>query len=334
MTSSSFFPILVLLTVSLAFNNGGCRARQVTPRVEGLPQVKSENSLGNMTRNSTRTVSFARPILPGHANTHPSLVDGNEVYHWGVLINPTSDYYGAKATISVYDVPGVETKQASDAVIWVYDFPPEDCANAISAGWHVCPELYGDAQTHLFIQWTADNYQNTGCYNLECPGFVVKSNSPIIPGDALTSVSNFGGEQKYITLSIHKEPEGDWWLHYGEGTEVTTAVGYWPRSLFGNLANKANFIEWGGTVIYPKGTLGPAMGSGHFSGEGANRAASFKNLQFMDESNDFKVVDSRFGASAYSSSKGCYDVTVVPETSADDGFQFYYGGPPGCSDEH
>ncbi|CAN1300707.1 hypothetical protein LINPERPRIM_LOCUS24665, partial [Linum perenne] len=51
----------------------------------------------------------------------------------------------------------------------------------------------------------------------------------------------------------------DWYLAVGVSN---TIVGYWPQKIFTNLADSANYIEWGGEVYSPRGTTPPPMGSG------------------------------------------------------------------------
>ena len=42
----------------------------------------------------------------------------------------------------------------------------------VEGGWQVYPAKYGTSKAVTFIYWTADNYVRTGCYNLDCAGFV------------------------------------------------------------------------------------------------------------------------------------------------------------------
>jgi hypothetical protein len=39
-------------------------------------------------------------------------------------------------------------------------------------GWQVYPQKYGNSYPTLFIYWTADGYNRTGCYNLDCSAFI------------------------------------------------------------------------------------------------------------------------------------------------------------------
>jgi hypothetical protein len=49
----------------------------------------------------------------------------------------------------------------------------------------------------------ADGYKNTGCYNLECPGFVQISKNVVL-GGPLSPTSTYNGQQFDIKLTIWK----------------------------------------------------------------------------------------------------------------------------------
>jgi Neprosin len=52
------------------------------------------------------------------------------------------------------------------------------------------------------LQTAKDNLN--GCYNTLCPGFVIANGSNLLPGQALSPLSTYGGEERYITLQIKK----------------------------------------------------------------------------------------------------------------------------------
>ncbi|OWM85310.1 hypothetical protein CDL15_Pgr028097 [Punica granatum] len=104
---------------------------------------------------------------------------------------------GAKASISNWN-PAVSSEQFSLAKISVVAASGADLNN-VQAGWMSYDSLYPDS-TRLFIYWTADGYQKTGCYNLLCPGFIqVSSTLPI--GSPVQS-SQYGGAQTFTDLTI------------------------------------------------------------------------------------------------------------------------------------
>ncbi|KAL9298768.1 putative neprosin [Arabidopsis thaliana] len=197
--------------------------------------------------------------------------------------------YGAKATMNVWN-PTVEAEgEFSLSQIWItsgsYD---RNDLNSIEVGWHVSPDLYQDNKSRLFIYWTSDTYNVTGCYNLQCRGFIQTSNT-IILGGTITPVSTFEGKQFEITVSVWKDQESEnWWLSLGSNHSL---VGYWPSTIFPNLAY-ADDVQWGGEVVNSQ-SLGrhttTQMGSGRFSDGGFRKVSYFRNLEIVDN-NRFKSV--------------------------------------------
>ncbi|XP_020113700.1 uncharacterized protein LOC109727897 [Ananas comosus] len=205
------------------------------------------------------------------------------------------------------------------------DVNREDCYN-------VYPELYHDNKLHFFTYWTRDDYNSTGCYNLDCEGFVMVNWDILTPGSVVNPVSIYDGQQYYITLSIKKDAKsGDWFL-YREDIGDAKLIGYWPKSLFTTLADSANKISWGGVVIYDKNDTGPPMGSGHYASELERKAAYFKNLEMFDhDGNSHDLFD---GAQArYDDKEACYTLSALVNSGKfglHDGHLFYFGGPGGC----
>lgn len=183
------------------------------------------------------------------------------------------------------------------------------------------PELYGDSSPRFFTYWTTDAYQETGCYNLHCSGFV-QTNSRIAIGAAISPTSVYNGRQFDISLLIWKDPHrGNWWLQLGSGP----LVGYWPSLLFTHLGGHADMVQFGGEVVNsrPSGAHTPTqMGSGHFPREGSNRAAYFRNLQVVDADNSLVAAAA---LRLVADRPGCYDIQGGYNTAW--GNYFYYGGP-------
>ncbi|ONK74046.1 uncharacterized protein A4U43_C03F2230 [Asparagus officinalis] len=69
-----------------------------------------------------------------------------------------------------------------------------------------------------------------------------------------------------VAASTRNLDTGDWWLYYGPNGDQP--VGYWPKSLFTTLADKASQIYIGGEVTFKRGGPSPPMGSGHYAVEG------------------------------------------------------------------
>ncbi|KAL6639879.1 hypothetical protein ACP70R_022474 [Stipagrostis hirtigluma subsp. patula] len=230
-------------------------------------------------------------------------------------------YYGAKASVNVWSPRIGDPSEFSLSQIWVISGSFGNDLNTIEAGWQVSPELYGDSNPRFFTYWTTDAYQETGCYNHNCRGFVQTTNKIAI-GAAITPESVYNGRQFDITLMLWKDPKhGHWWLQLGSGL----VVGYWPSYLFTHLARHANMVQFGGEVVNtrPAGShTATQMGSGHFPSEGFDRAAYFRNLQVVDwDNNLIPAVNLKLLADH----PGCYG--IQGGSNGYWGSYFYYGGP-------
>ncbi|BAF19546.1 protein neprosin [Oryza sativa Japonica Group] len=231
------------------------------------------------------------------------------------------NYYGAKASVNVWSPRIGDPSEFSLSQIWVISGSFGNDLNTIEAGWQVSPELYGDSNPRFFTYWTTDAYQETGCYNHNCRGFVQTTNKIAI-GAAITPESVYNGRQFDITLMLWKDPKhGHWWLELGPGM----VVGYWPSYLFTHLAHHGNMVQFGGEVVNtrPSGShTATQMGSGHFPGEGFDRAAYFRNLQVVDWDNSLIPAAN---LKLLADHPACYDIQGGSNSYW--GSYFYYGGP-------
>nr|CAB3492260.1 unnamed protein product [Digitaria exilis] len=235
------------------------------------------------------------------------------------------EYYGTKATFNLWQPTLESANDFSLAQLWIVGGSYErNDLNTIEAGWHVFPEIYQDSNTRLFIYWTRDAYNQTGCYNLECQGFI-QTNNQIAIGGSFSPVSLYGGSQYDIDFLVWKDPEnGNWWLQVG-----SDVLGYWPSAIFTYLANSSSNVEWGGEVFSPYANqTSTQMGSGHFPKEGFRNASYIRNIQVIDSSNNLKLPN-RMDLLAERPS--CYN--VQNGSSSDWGTYIFFGGPgknPNC----
>jgi Neprosin len=170
-------------------------------------------------------------------------------------------------------------------------------------GWQVYPGKYGNPNPVLFIYWTADDYNSTGCYNLDCTAFV-QVNSTWMLGGALSSVSVSGGNQAELEVAYYNY-QGNWWLYLG-GMSRSQAVGYYPASLYGTgqLARNATGIDYGGETV---GTASwPPMGSGAFASTGYQKAAYQRNIYYFTTSHTAQFAN----LTAVQNSPSCYTIDV------------------------
>lgn len=189
----------------------------------------------------------------------------------------------------------------------------------VEGGWIHYPAKFGNSAV-LFIFSTPDDY-TSGCYDLECSGFV-QTNSSVALGGAFTNYSTPGGTQWGFSLQW-KYYNGNWWMYY-QGS----AVGYYPGSVFGGgpMATSSSLIEYGGET-YTDGTIWPQMGSGAFADAGWAIAAFQKTIFYISQ-------NAPGGTGAWAilapvvTNPDCYTINVVnwPNDSGW-GTYFYFGGP-------
>ncbi|CAN4100519.1 unnamed protein product [Withania somnifera] len=230
------------------------------------------------------------------------------------------EYYGAKASISVWAPKVTDQYEFSLAQLWVISGNFGDDLNTVEAGWQVSPELYGDIYPRFFTYWTSDAYQTTGCYNLLCSGFV-QTNNRIAMGAAISPTSSPNGSQLDIDIMIWKDPKhGHWWLELGSGQ----LVGYWPSFLFSHLQEHASMIQFGGEIVNSRSGFHTStqMGSGHFADEGYGKASYFRNLQVVDWDNNLLPLSN---LRLLADHPNCYDIKAGKNNVWGD--YFYYGGP-------
>nr|CAD1826344.1 unnamed protein product [Ananas comosus var. bracteatus] len=274
---------------------------------------------------------FTRKIQFG---MHGKTADSEEIKHWTTYETKRSgNYYGTKAKINLWNLPhDIKPSHFSGYMMWLAS--DDGIINSIVAGFHVYPELYHDNKLHFFTYWTVDDYNSTGCYNLDCEGFVMVNWDVLTPGSVVNPVSIYNGQQYDITLSIKKDAQSGHWFLYREDLGEAKLIGYWPKSQFKSLADKATVISWGGMVIYDKNDISPPMGSGHFAGELERKAAYFKNIEiFYSDGKSHDLID---GAQSETAEKEeCYTISELVNSSKygqHDGHLFYFGGPGGCTD--
>ncbi|KAI3934513.1 hypothetical protein MKW92_010638 [Papaver armeniacum] len=249
--------------------------------------------------------------------------DASRPGHEYAVIWVSGNFLGAQAKINLWN-PVVEAPlEISVSQIWITAGENDD-RNTIEAGWEVSKYIYGDNQTRFFILWTTDDY-NTGCYNLECEGFVHTS-SNIAVGCNFTELSTFKGYQKDATFSIHKDQKsGNWWVQV-QGIPV----GYYPSSLFTQLSKTAKEIDFGGEIYNQRSRerhTTTQMGSGHFPSEGSLGISSYFNyVQVIDENNEAKDPEN---VKSEVTNPNCYGLKI--DDKHKNGYGFFYGGP-GYSD--
>lgn len=191
----------------------------------------------------------------------------------------------------------------------------------VEGGWQVFPDKYDTNDPVLFIFFTPDNY-STGCYNLDCSGFVQVDNSWVLGGSLIPFSAD--GDTQYIIRMQWQLYEGNWWL-FVKGSGDYIAVGYYPGSLFngGQMSRNAQYVKYGGeTASNTAGETGQ-MGSGQFASAGWRHAAYQRTIYYIDTS----LVSHWTNLSAHQPSSSCYTIDMHNTTASSWATYFYFGGP-------
>ncbi|KAI5419206.1 uncharacterized protein LOC127135414 [Lathyrus oleraceus] len=292
---------------------------------------KGNNQISNLSESiqlwSLSGESCPDGTIPIRRITEQDLLRANSDIRFGEKFNhqhavqvvKDAAYYGAQATMNVWNPHGESKSVFSLAQMRIMSGTYGKDLNTIEVGWQVYPKIYGDRRTRFFIFWTADAYQHTGCYNLKCPGFV-QTNKAIALGAAISPISTYNGNQFQISLFVWKdEMTGNWWLRYGDKN-----LGYWPTSLFTNLKNAAARVHWGGEILdeqYEQASS-TQMGSGHFPDEGYKNASYFNHIYVIDSR---RLWIQPTDPMIYADRPNCYNIIGGLDSSW--GTYFYYGGP-------
>ncbi|KAM0906071.1 hypothetical protein ACQ4PT_017026 [Festuca glaucescens] len=239
-----------------------------------------------------------------------STVDG--LHFARVLFNSNdgTPFQGASAVVEVYQL-AFPPDAASLAQIIVVDDRPTN-ATAVQTGWHIDTYLEGDSQTRFMVFWTVDNYQETGCANMLCPGFVLM-NQGLTPGMALPTGTT-------VTMDIERDESGNWLVFLN-----TELVGYFPGPIVNGMSSGTQ-VQMGGSVYSPPSlNTSPPMGSGVSPLPGPyNGAAKFTQVSCHGPKGiTYRTTKDVANSTIYNA--------MVTSTSPDgpEGVAFQYGGPGG-----
>ncbi|KAF8379083.1 hypothetical protein HHK36_028511 [Tetracentron sinense] len=218
---------------------------------------------------------------------------------------PERALHGAKAYISAYN-PSVAADQFSSAQMWIEN-GPFDQTNSIQAG------------------WIADSYHKTGCWDILCPGFVQISKEVSL-GEALTNTSIYDGDQYEMMVQIYQDQvSGNWWFVF---TERYIHVGYWPKSIFTELAMGATDVSWGGRTSGRPEVPSAQMGSGHFPDGNLRHSSFFRQIEYVNTSYVLQGPDPD-DTRVYVDKPDCYNLDDEGDQKGIMGRTFIFGGPGG-----
>merc|ERR1712228_1131186 len=94
---------------------------------------------------------------------------------------------------------------------------------------------------------TSDNYQSTGCYNLDCGDFIQTSSSYCL-GCPFTEYSRPGDESYQWHMHFQVFHDGDNWWVQAYPRDTPEWIGYYPGSIYGSgqLRQYATRTDFGG----------------------------------------------------------------------------------------
>lgn len=257
-----------------AFGNAErCETTTIPMRRMTMPELARFETLQRFFEKGPNGAGRVR-VQDGDKATPPSYGGHTYAHEYQYVTN-----YGGTSTLSLYR-PYVTTGSGE-----VFSLSQQWYVGGSGAGLQTAevgiqnyPGKYGTENSVLFIYWTADDYNHTGCYNLDC-GTFVQTNGTWSLGAGFANYSTVGGTQYDLKLGFRLYG-GNWWLAVGN-----TWVGYYPGSLYkgGQLSKYAQIFDLGGETV--GSTIWPPMGSGQFASAGWPRAAYHRTIKYRNASN-------------------------------------------------
>ena len=320
-------------TTALARGSAGATGAMATQKTTGFDAAGNSRSceagsipmqrttLHDLARFATLEQFFQKgPNGAGRAHVEqnaavPPAVYGHRYAHEYQYVNN----YGGYGQLALYRpyVNGSRTEIFSLSQQWYVGGSGSGLQTA-EIGWQNYPQLYGSENSALFIYWTADGYNSTGCYNLTCGAFV-QVNSNWHFGGGFSNYSTVGGPQYLVSLGFYLY-QGNWWLAAGNDW-----VGYYPGSIYrgGQLSRYAQIFDMGGEVV--GATHYPPMGSGQWASAGWPYAAYHRSILWRDAANG----GHNPALTRSQPSPSCYSATAPTWGGPTWKTYFFFGGPGG-----
>jgi len=269
------------------------------------------------------------PAVPSRTRLEPCVdAPPNPCIHkYSLLVNNNVNNLGGNSNLNVWS-PYVDTSRDEATSIsqeWYTGGSGTTLPGLQTAevGWINVPAKFNSENSKLFIYWTANGYNGTGCYNLDCAAFLQVAAIGDL-GAGFANYSTVGGTQ-YEFSAEYRLFNGNWWLAI-QGTWI----GYYPGSIYkgGQLTQYATVINFGsettGTTVWPPG------GSGNWPSKGYGYAAYQRRLFYINTSGD-SVWDS---LTPQDNSPNCYTTSGpfsghFPSSSSGSTVYFFDGGPGG-----
>ncbi|MCO5612774.1 hypothetical protein L7F22_067044 [Adiantum nelumboides] len=251
--------------------------------------------------------------------------DSNLEPCYAIYTSIATDYFtGAVSRISI-NTPSVEEDEVSIAQIWVVvNRDSDDDYSTLEAGWIIQPAVFEDGDPRLFIYWTNDDYNQTGCFNRICPGFVQTDFTWTLgekfPNGA--SEPGNGGAQISNSFAIVRDPsDGLWYFLIDDAV-----VGYWDNTILTNFQNNyADEVQYGGEVKVAQIGSPTQMGSGFPASNGFPWAAYMLQFGYYRESLQ-PVLFAPDEVNAVVTNPEYYELSDLQVNDDGNAVAFYYGG--------
>jgi hypothetical protein len=271
-------------------------------------------TLQDIARFGTLHNFLAKNPVSGSATKSSRATSG---YNWAYAYQSVTNF-GGTSNLNTWDPKVTGGDDHSLSQQWIIGGSGGDTQTG-EGGWIKSP-TWGKHPV-LFVYWTADDYQTTGCYNLTCAGFV-QTDSGITLGEPFSPCcSKKGGTNDYFSQT-YELSGGDWWF----GIDGTW-IGYFPTSIYkgGQLSINSDLFELGGEVYNDGGTWSQ-MGSVQFAKTGALQAAYQNDITYLNSS----LQSENVALTPIATSPACYTIKYKAATSKAEA-HFYFGGPGAAS---
>jgi hypothetical protein len=317
----------------LGYQNMDCGKDEIPLKQASLAQIASHQTLrdyfskdqGLSRRLTDQLYHFQTPSsTPVPQMPHPqngdSILSDGFVHRYAVMYGDYPQAIGLSANLNLWS-PMTSGSDMSLAQSWIVG-GSGNATQTLESGWQVWSGV-DPVKSAPFVYSTQDNYSNTGCYDLDCVGFVQVTNQIVFAVLAENEYSVFNGRQRTLGVTwVRKATNGNWWLNLNG-----IWIGYYPSSLFagGSLAspNSALRVEFGGenTGATPR----VQMGSGRHASSGYQHAAFASNLSITSVGG----LSQPFQGSIYVTDPLCYSLQDGGSSGPDGtiGRFFYFGGP-------
>jgi hypothetical protein len=286
------------------------------------PQQKKHRRKQQSPRSRTKHSNTTDPADPSAGLPHQyAVVEGAPTLSGG--------YLGGGATFSVNGpVIADPSYEFSLSQLWIVAGIDSSNINTAEVGWQVFPSLHPSDKPrapHLFVYWTSDDYQNTGCYNLGCSGFVQIDKTWVLGGafSPYTTLAEHSKVEYEVTIYVVFDPKIPGWVLVIDNT----VVGYWPSNIYNTLRTGADSVQFGGEIAPATIPTDTAMGSGAFASKGYPTAAYQRNVFYFDSAGNAFDADILVWAVT---NPDCYTL-LIEEKAPRKGWAsfFFFGGPGG-----